>query len=43
MKKYEMPLIEKISLSSSDILTDSKEGTETSPMPDGDGIWDLDI
>ena len=42
MKNYQAPEIELVKLST-DIITTSGIGTETSPMPDGGGIWDLDI
>ena len=39
MKLYNTPEFEVINLLNSDIITDS--GTETTQIPDGDGIWDL--
>lgn len=42
MKQYEAPEIMHVA-SDKDIITESAQGTETTPYPDGGGIWDLDI
>jgi hypothetical protein len=42
MKNYQTPEIELVALNT-DIITTSKEGTETTPYPENGGIWDLDI
>ena len=43
MKQYENPIIELILLLKDDVITTSDQGTETTPIPDGDGVWDLDL
>ena len=42
VKKYENPEFDIISLTLCDVITASP-GTETTPKPDDDGIWDLNI
>ena len=42
MKKYQAPEMELVELNI-DIITTSKEGTETTPYPENGGIWDIDI
>ena len=42
MKKYENPEFDIISLTLCDVITASP-GTETTPKPDDDGIWDLEL
>ena len=43
MKQYEAPEIMHVALDNDIIITESAQGTETTPYPDGGGIWDLDI
>ena len=42
MKKYTSPELEPVNVESGDVITESP-GTETTPKPEDDGIWDLDI
>ncbi len=42
MKKYTSPELEVVTLSRCDVITASP-GTETTPKPENDGIWDLDL
>jgi hypothetical protein len=42
MKEYVTPEIEKVTLSDCDVITASP-GTETTPIPENGGIWDLDL
>ena len=41
MKKYLDPEFEIVEIKTEDIITTSP-GTQTTPMPDNDGIWDFD-
>ena len=43
MKNYESPELTVSIIENADIITTSDEGTETTPKPENDGVWDLDI
>ena len=42
MKKYTSPELDLVLVPTSDVITASP-GTETTPQPDNDGIWDLEL
>ncbi len=42
-KKYTHPQISFITVSGKDVIATSDRGTETTPVPDNGGIWDLDV
>ena len=42
MKKYTSPELDLVTLAACDVITASP-GTETTPKPDNDGIWDLEL
>ena len=42
MRKYENPELDIVMLSRADVITASP-GTETTPKPEDDGIWDLEL
>ena len=42
MKKYISPELELVSVGACDVISTSV-GTETTPVPEGDGVWDLDL